>query len=127
LQLLQVAAMGDGALGVRDMATVLGLADLAAAEHLASLQRAGWLDPHMAVPVGRVETVMASLTPSFKRLLHERIAEVLSAASHADDAVVARHLLAAADPRAAAPRFVAAAMAAIDRAALDEATSYLFS
>jgi len=126
LRLLQATQMGEGALGVSGTAQVLGLADLEVADGLAALQQGNWLDANLSVPARHSQAVEASITPAYKRLLHERIAAVLSAATDADDAVVARHLLAASEPRAAAPRFVAAAMTSIDKAELDEATSYLF-
>src|SRR5690606_9845637 len=126
LHLLQVVFMGEGALGVRHIAAVLGLTDVEVADGLAELQRGDWLDDHLNVRGHHLATLRRSIAPSFKRLLHERIAEELSTSSHVDEGVVARHLLAAFDPHAAAPRLVVAATTAIDNAAFDEATGFLF-
>src|SRR5690606_29304626 len=126
LRLLQAAVVGEGMLGIHDLAAVLESSVFETADDLAVLQRGGWLDEHLQVLGGRHEAIRQSLTPSFKRLLHERIAGTLITASHVADAAIARHLLAAADPHAAAPRLLAAARTAIDKGALADATTYLY-
>ncbi len=126
LRLLQTVALSGGPLGVHGTAAVMGLSDFEVAERMSALEEGGWLDSQLHVSAQRLGAVMGSITPAVKQLLHKRIAEVLAAGPHTDDALVAHHLLGASRARDAAPHLIGAARAAIARAALEEATTHLF-
>ncbi len=126
LRVLQALAVSDGALGVKGVAEMLDRNDLEVAADLEGLERAGLIGAELTVSPPRLAAVTASISHASRRLLHERAATALGAQAGVADAVVARHLLAAHDPKGAAPRFLAAARTAIEKADLEAAIGYLF-
>lgn len=124
--LLQVLAVCDGAVGVRGIAEMLDRSELEVADDLEGLERMGLLGADLTVSPSHLKAVSSSLSNTSKRLLHERVATILSTQAGVEDAVVAHHLLAAGDPRGAAPHLLAAGRAAIDRAEFGTAADLLF-
>ncbi len=126
LRLLQALAVGGGALGVHDIAVVVERDSFEVATDIAALEARGLVNRHLSADPRILAQVLTSLPIAMRRLLHERIADVLVTDDNVDDAVVARHLLAAAKPAAAAPRFLRAAQAAVGRSDLAGAVDNLF-
>lgn len=126
LRLLQAVAIAEGALGVKGIAAVVERPEFEVAADIAGLERGAVVDEHLVVSQRHLEAAKASVPPALRRLLHERVADQLEVTAGADDAVVARHLLAAGKPREAAPRLVLAARRAIEGARLGPAAELLY-
>lgn len=126
LRLLQALAIGSGALGVEETATVVERPSFDVASDLGALEARGLVNAHLAVAPTYLAQVLASIPVALWRLLHERMAQVLVTGGKVGEEVVARHLLAAGNPAAAAPRFMQAAKAALARSELPKAETLLF-
>ena len=126
LRLLQALAVGAGALGVEETARVVERDGFDVATDLGALESRGLVSAHLTVAPAFLAQVLTSIPVALRRLLHERIAEVLIAGDKVNQAVVAGHLLSAANPAAAAPRFLEAAKKALARSDLAEAKRLLF-
>lgn len=126
LRILQALAVSVGELGVEGTAKVVERPSFDVAADLGALEASGLVNAHLAVKPSHLAQVLASMPMAVRRLLHERTAEVLLAGGEADESTVARHLLSAGNPAAAAPRFLRAAREAIDRSDLKEAKLLLF-
>ncbi|MFA7460590.1 MAG: tetratricopeptide repeat protein [Trueperaceae bacterium] len=126
LRLLQALAIGAGVLGVEETARVIERPSFDVAADLGALESRGLVSAHLTVAPAFLAQVLTSLPVALRRLLHERIAEVLIAGDKVDQAVVAGHLLSAGNPAAAAPRFLQAANKALARSDLAAAKLLLF-
>lgn len=126
LRLLQALAIGAGALGVEETAKVVERPSFDVAADIGLLEGRGLVNAHLTVAPAFLAQVLASTPVALRRLLHERTAESLIAAKKVDEAAVARHLLSAGNPAAAAPRFLHAAKEALERSELLEAKTLLF-
>src|SRR5690606_38331222 len=88
-------------------------------------EQQGWLDQHL-VPDAELALQVANGTPAgVKRLLHQRIAQALADSDDAEPQRVARHLLGAGRPAAAAPLLLRAAETQIGRNSPAEAVPLL--
>ncbi|MFA5552795.1 MAG: tetratricopeptide repeat protein, partial [Trueperaceae bacterium] len=126
LRLLQALAIGSGVLGVEETARVVERDSFEVAADLGALESRGLVSAHLTVAPAFLAQVLTSIPVALRRLLHERIAEVLIAGDTVNQAVVAGHLLSAGNPAAAAPRFLEAAKKALARSDLPEAKRLLF-
>ena len=79
LRLLQVVASGEGALRVEEIAAVLERPSFDVAADLGTLEGQGLVNAHLAVASAYLAQVLTSTPVALRRLLHERIAEVLVA------------------------------------------------
>lgn len=124
--LVQALVVADGTLDVESLARVVERRPLDVAVDLARLERGGWLDAHLAVPAELARRTVRATPAVVKRLLHSRVAEVLSEIPGSAPATVAMHLLRAARPSEAAPRLLEAAESLMDSGAVGEAVPLLF-
>src|SRR5690606_9638568 len=112
---VRAVVLGGGVLDVETLARVLERQALDVADDLAHLEQQGWLDQHL-VPDAELALQVANGTPAgVKRLLHQRIAQALADSDDAEPQRVARHLLGAGRPAAAAPLLLRAAETQIGR------------
>ena len=124
-RLAQVLVLAEGQLGVAELASVVELPADAVAADLAGLERDGWLNQHLMLKSALARRISRELPVGTKGLLHQRIAAVLSAGDSNAKETIARHLLRAGKPEAAAPLLLAAARDLIERSAPAEAVPLL--
>ncbi len=125
-RLAQALVLANGELSVEAAAQVLSVPAFELAADLTELERRGLLDEHLVVREPHRGELLKSLSTPLRRLLHERIAELLRGDDRADDALVAGHLLAAGDAAEAAHRYVEAAKRELARTRLDAAQTLYF-
>lgn len=126
LRVAQALALADGELSVEAAAQVLSLPAFELAAELTKLERRGLIDEHLTIREPQRSNLLKEISAPLRRLLHERIAELLRDDDRADDALLARHLLAAGDAAAAAQRYVAAARQRLAHSQLDAAQALYF-
>lgn len=126
LRLLQAVALGRGALQVEEIAAVLERPSFDVAADLGTLESQELVNAHLAVAPRFLAQVVTSTPVALRRLLHERIAEVLIQGGRADEGEIAQHLLAAGNPAAAVPRLMKATEEALNRSETKEAKALLF-
>lgn len=126
LRLLQLLGIAAGDLDLSELAELLERPALELADDLAVLERRGLVDGRLQLNLALAAEVRASVTEPLARLLHGRVAAALARSAGADDALVARHWLAAGEPRTAAPLYLSAGRAAVESSRLDDATRHLF-
>jgi len=125
-RIVQALVLAGGALKVDGLARVLERPAFDLVADLAKLESRGCVDGHLSVAPGLRDEVVKGLPAALGRLLHERIAAVMLEDGAADQAALARHLLAAGEHGEAARRGLKAASEALERGRQAEAVDLLY-